>query len=508
VVRVTGRLVERGDPAHTVELTVTITDTGIGIPADKVDRLFRSFSQVDASTTRQFGGTGLGLAISKRLVEMMRGQIWVESEVGVGSEFGFTILAETAPWERPKFLQEDQPLLHDKRVLIVDDNQTNRKILTLQTESWGMKPTVVESGAAALEALSLARDIDVAILDMHMPGMDGLELARAIRGQEGLAGMSLVMLTSLGPRGQDARDDIFDAFLTKPLKASALYNVILELIVGHSLEDRTTQGTELPELREDLPPLRILVAEDNVINQKVALLTLERLGYRADMVSNGIEVLEALRRQWYDVILMDVQMPEMDGIEATAHVRSEFSEDEQPRIIAMTANAMEGDKERCLEAGMDDYVGKPFRMHELAAVLRKCEPGDPTDPSLSIDTGGADGLLPIDRAMLNGLIDSLGPGAKDIIPSLLDSFCTDAQELIDAAHEALKKGEHIELRRAAHTLKSTSATVGAMILSQASRDLEVVAKDGDLHRAAYLITALEHSFAAAQAALMRIKEDL
>jgi CheY-like chemotaxis protein len=355
-------------------INFSVRDTGIGIPPDRMDRLFQSFSQVDTSTTRKYGGTGLGLAISKRLSEMMGGTMWVESEMGKGSTFHFSIRAQVAKGTKPLHLKTTQPHLSGKRLLIVDDNETNRRILELQSQSWGMIPVETASPRAALEMLRRGDKFDIAVLDMHIPEMDGLTLAEEIRAAEkakGANGLPLIMLTSLSRRDVETNKVEFAAYLTKPIKASQLYNALLEVFSSEAQIVSAKPVAEPvfdPTLAERLP-LRILLTEDNTVNQKLALRILQRMGYRADVAANGLEALAALRRQRYDVILMDVQMPEMDGLEATRQIRSTFAPDHQPHIIAMTANAMQGDREVCLEAGMNDYVSKPIQVKELQAAL-------------------------------------------------------------------------------------------------------------------------------------------
>jgi signal transduction histidine kinase/DNA-binding response OmpR family regulator len=348
-----------------------VRDTGIGIPADRTESIFQSFSQVDASTSRKYGGTGLGLAISKRLAELMGGTLWVESEEQRGSVFHFTLLAPPTTVSPTPKISYPAPL-HDKRMLIVDDNETNRRILSLQTENWEMKPVAFEGPMEALKALKEGATFDIAVLDMHMPGMDGLMLSREIRKFEraSVREMPLIMLTSLAWRDAvDTKD--FAAFLTKPVKQSSLYNAIV-----NALTDLKQKSVDVGEQRFDKDlaarkPLRILLAEDNAVNQKLALKMLERMGYRADVAGNGYEVLQALKRQPYDLVFMDVQMPEMDGLEATRIIRADFGSDRQPHIVAMTANAMQGDREMCLAAGMNDYVSKPIQVKELQRAIEE-----------------------------------------------------------------------------------------------------------------------------------------
>ncbi|HEY9812722.1 MAG TPA: response regulator, partial [Candidatus Sericytochromatia bacterium] len=363
--------------SDTYEIQFALKDTGIGIPANRMDRLFQSFSQVDSSTTRQYGGTGLGLVISQRLSQMMGGKMWVESEPNQGSTFYFTIVAQSIPCSSIIDVST-ATTLSGKRLLIVDDNATNRKILTLQAQSWGMLPHAVTGGNEALECLSRGEQYDIAVLDMQMPEMDGLTLAAEIRKLSQFQHLPLVMLTSLGrPRiAEQAAKHNFAAFLTKPTKPAQLYNVFLQALSDQAVTTKAppqTSSVATAKLAESLP-LRILLAEDNVVNQKVAIQLLKRLGYRADVVCNGSEALEALCHVPYDVILMDMQMPEMDGIEATRRIIQNWQPAERPRIIALTANAMQGDRELCLQAGMDDYLSKPIRLENLVEALSKCQP--------------------------------------------------------------------------------------------------------------------------------------
>ncbi len=347
-------------------LHFSVRDTGIGIPKDRMDRLFQSFSQVDSSTTRKYGGSGLGLVISKRLSELMGGEMWVESEEGAGSTFHFSIRthATTLPHTEKSIL----PQLRGKRMLIVDDTETNRRILTLQAQSWEMIPVAFSNPLEVLEAMKRGETYDIAILDMHMPEMDGATLSREIRKNS--ISLPLIMLTSLGWR--DPGDTIhFSAFLTKPVKQSSLYNAIVTALAAQNTEVKRIAPAETlfdSHLAERYP-MKILLAEDNAVNQKLAIRILERMGYRVDVAGNGLEVVESLERQRYDLILMDVQMPEMDGLDATRFIRLKLPPDQQPRIIAMTANAMHGDRETCLEAGMNDYVSKPIQVKELQNAL-------------------------------------------------------------------------------------------------------------------------------------------
>ena len=357
----------------------TVRDTGIGIPPDRIDRLFQSFSQVDASTSRKYGGTGLGLVISKRLSEIMGGTLWVESEVGVGSTFQFTMLVESAPDLKPRAPLEAAPAqLRGKRLLIVDDNHTNRRILLLQVKAWGLLARDTPSPQTALEWIRRGDPFDLVITDLQMPGMDGLALAAAIRQLPAASSLPLVLYSSLGGREAGVTPGLFDAALMKPLHPSMLLDTLITIFSGTGRQD--LEPVVQPALEAALGiaarrPLRILLAEDIVVNQKLALRYLDKLGYRADVAANGLEVMAALERQPYDAILMDVQMPEMDGLEASRRICARWPREQRPVIIAMTANAMQGDREMCLAAGMDDYISKPIRVEELRAALVKVQPG-------------------------------------------------------------------------------------------------------------------------------------
>ncbi|MCA9942165.1 MAG: response regulator [Anaerolineales bacterium] len=355
----------------------SIKDTGIGISLANQERLFKSFSQVDSSTTRKYGGTGLGLVISKELTELMGGSMWLESEEGKGSTFHFTITTAVAPFAQPAFLSFDQPVLEGKRLLIVDDNETNRKILARQAESWEIHAELAASGAEALAILKNSpTPFDVAILDMQMPQMDGRELATNIRKTYDDVSLSIVLLTSLGIHKETSDGRLFNAHMVKPVKQSQLYDMLIQLLGQGHRQVATSPGLEKPTAVSNKMsqehPLTILLAEDNLINQKVALRMLERLGYKADVVSNGQEALLALRQQTYNVVLMDVQMPVMDGVTATRLIRQQWLPHKQPYIIALTANALSSDRENYLANGMDDYISKPMKIEQLAAALLEC----------------------------------------------------------------------------------------------------------------------------------------
>ncbi|MEQ8961341.1 MAG: response regulator, partial [Coleofasciculus sp. C2-GNP5-27] len=523
------------------EILFAVKDTGIGIPPDRLDRLFKAFSQVDSSTSRHYGGTGLGLVISKRLSEMMGGRIWVESEVGKGSIFYFTIVAPVCKVDNFKTLDLRQPQLEGKRMLIVDDNATNRRILTLQGQSWGVLTRAAESGNQALDWLEQGETFDLAILDMHMPGMDGVNLASQIRQQPNGQEIPLVMLTSIGkPENSCQLDDAkFAAFLTKPIKQSQLYNVLMDVLVGQPVKVRSTceiSPTIDPYMGSNLP-LRILLAEDNVVNQQVGLHILSRMGYRADVAANGLEVLEALRRQSYDVVLMDVQMPEMDGLKATQRICQEWSPENRPYIVAMTANAMRGDRETCLQAGMDDYISKPIRVEELVRSLQgvpkkvqetqtpqKAEdkgqglPANEPESKLKGNSNRLDGQDVIDAQAFQQLCDMV----KDdqVLIQVIDSFLDEGAQLLGVMHQALdlqttntfSPEALTTCQQAAHSLKSTSGTVGAIHLSELCKQLEKIdiedEMDNSLALTTRLLTQIDQEYEQVKVALQNKRQQL
>jgi PAS domain S-box-containing protein len=469
-------------------LGLAVRDTGIGIAPDRMDKLFTSFSQVDASTTRRYGGTGLGLAISKRLVEMMGGTISVQSEAGRGSTFHIALEAEAAEVPRQIALDDALPHLAGKRILVVDDNATNREIVTRHARSWGMEPVAVELPSEALALVTGGEHFDVAVLDMMMPDLDGVALAREIRKHRTERDLPLLLLTSLGRLPQARSADVFSAQLSKPLKASQLYNALLRLLAGDEAVDAgiavATEG------KPAASSLRILLAEDNAMNQKVALRLLQRLGHDADVAWNGLEALEALERQPYDVVLMDVQMPELDGLDASRRICERWPAENRPRLIAMTANAMPEDREACLAAGMDDYVAKPIRADELAAALKRAKPLQ------------KDGDVSFDATALENLREL---GGDDFLTEVIDAFRADAPMLLATLRRSVDEKDVDDLRRAAHTLKSNGSTFGAASFSELCRDLEQRAKSSQFEGASELVGRIEQAYEPLQEALVGLR---
>ena len=366
------------NPAHTeiVGLEFSVKDTGIGIPQDKIHSLFQSFTQVDASTTRIYGGTGLGLAISKNLAEMMQGNIWVESAQGIGTTFYFTIFIPRTEIQRNARLHEAKPDLKGKNLLIVDDNATNIKILQAHAEEWSMGSTATQSPLEALEWIEAGKAFDVAILDYSMPLMNGIQLASRIRAHSNGQNLPLVLLSSLATLADVDKDQLqqvaFHVKLTKPIKPSPLLDVLMDIFAENPQQyERRLPGveTDYNEQTAEKLPMEVLLVDDNKTNQKLAQIVLKRLGYQPAIASNGLEAVEMQQANGFDLILMDIEMPEMDGVDATRRIRELNGDTAGAYIIAMTANAMQGDRERYLQAGMDGYISKPLRLNELVNGL-------------------------------------------------------------------------------------------------------------------------------------------
>ncbi len=352
------------------ELSFSVQDTGIGIPANRTEHLFQSFNQVDTATARKYGGTGLGLAISKRLCELMEGQIWVTSEEGKGSSFNFTIKVEAVQGSAYRYLYNNVPELLNKNLLICTDNITNRSILEHQTKQWGMQTHRIQQKEQIFQLIQENRYIwDVIIFDLN--ALSDIEIKFLQQMKQVVVNKKLHVILLLPLCHFNFTDVPFDAYLTKPIKPIKLHKLLLTTLHTsiHKIETVPNKSSEQSiEIRRQL---RILLAEDNIVNQKVALLVLKKLGYHADIVVNGVEVLKILDGKNYDIIFMDLQMPEMDGLTATRHIIANWQLTQRPWIIAMTASAMQGDREICLEAGMDDYVSKPIRVEELQSALAR-----------------------------------------------------------------------------------------------------------------------------------------
>jgi CheY-like chemotaxis protein len=489
-----GRRRPKDAPWH---LHFAVRDTGIGIPVDRLARLFKSFSQADASTTRQYGGTGLGLAISKRLVELMGGKMWVESVPEKGSTFHFTVALPAAPEAHGVKLDCPQPKLADLKLLIVDDNATNCRILTLQTARWGMRSRGLQSAEEALSLLKSGEHFDLAIFDMQMPVMDGLMLAREVRKLPNGSTLPILLLTSMGVKTDhpDFASACIGTFLSKPVKPTQLQAGLIRLISGaKSAPVRTAPQHKLdPNLASRLP-LRILLCDDNAVNQKVASRMLSQMGYRADMAMNGVQALDALNRKVYDLVFMDVQMPEMGGLEATREIRArQQARTDFPNykssiiVVAMTASAMMGDREKCLEAGMDDYIAKPVRLEDLRAIIERwgtiaavSEPVEQAPPVSAPDsTTESDPDWPVDMARLNEFTE----GDENSFKELATLYLTQTAEQLEALEASVAKGTAAEVRRIAHSCAGASATCGMRFLVPVLRQMERESAEGNLTNA-------------------------
>jgi CheY-like chemotaxis protein len=358
-------------PDHLIEMRFEVRDTGIGIPADRLDRLFKSFSQVDSSTSRHFGGTGLGLAISKRLSEMLGGEIGVESTAGKGSRFYFTVVAEAVHQEAPGYAQGPDPRLAGLRLLVVDDNPTNLEVVRALSAPWGVAVQATADAGEAIDWLRAGDPFRVALVDAQMPANDGSPLVHQIRKYRAAQALPLILLTSLGRPSSSLRAD-GAATLVQPIKPLALFEALLTACATDvSGLKRSTTVKQFDATMATRLPMRILLAEDNATNQKVSATMLKRLGYAVDIVGNGREAVEALRRQMYDLVLMDVHMPEMDGLEATQVICREWPAGQKPEIVAMTASALPEDVQQCLAVGMDAVMTKPASIDELRATLER-----------------------------------------------------------------------------------------------------------------------------------------
>ncbi|HEV7604119.1 MAG TPA: response regulator [Candidatus Limnocylindrales bacterium] len=528
VVSITREVDAPDDPDRPIVLRFAVTDTGIGINESGRRSLFQPFSQADMSTTRKYGGTGLGLSISRQLVELMGGTIDLESTEGSGSTFWFTGHFEPSD----TVIEADGPLpeLHGRRVLIVDDNATNRRILEHQVAGWGLLPTLAAGGAEALHALAVAdaggTTFDLAILDLQMPGMDGLQLAAAIKASPAHASIPLVILTSLGQRGHAAaaREAGVAGYLTKPVREAHLKRCLATVLSGGAGEGGASDRPPRPLVtRHTLTEgrsharARILLAEDNLVNQRIAVKMLERLGCRVDVAVNGVKALEALAASKYDLVLMDCQMPELDGYEATRLLRAREGTGHRTPVVAMTANAMSGDRERCLEAGMDDYLTKPVRADVLTAIISEWLPAlddDTVDPLTGRDDADG-GLTPseateiaealhgvlVDRAQLDELRELGGAGAEGFMEQLISVFLVEGGAEVEGLRLAVAANDATATRTGAHRLKGSALSLGCRAVADAAEALETLGGGGSVEGAGPMILRLAGAFESTAVAL-------
>lgn len=482
---------------HALRLHFQIRDTGIGIPVDRLARLFKSFSQADPSTTRQYGGTGLGLAISKRLVELMGGKMWVESVPGQGSSFQFTLSMKAVPTPENK-VPASYSSLADLRLLIVDDNHTNRRILTVQSSKWGMIPRAARDGQEALEWLSAGESFDVAILDMQMPQMDGLMLARRIRQLPAGEGMPLILLTSMGMHldHPDFKEARFACCLTKPIKPAQLEQALAMTLYPQQPMPVERQTEAKPDVKlASRFPLTVLLCDDNAINQKVAVRMLRQMGYEPDQVATGAQALEALNSKHYDLVFLDVMMPDVNGLEAARIIRQREQEaaaapsgpSRRVVLVAMTASAMPGDREKCLQAGMDDYLSKPVRVDDFRQMVEKwgsklqngevqmTKAGRASPAAVRRCDSRADGP-PISLQRLSEIADGDPDSLRELTTLFLSQTASQLQEL----ETALRNQSAAKVRAVAHSCAGASATCGAQTLVKLLRQLEHQGAKGDL----------------------------
>jgi PAS domain S-box-containing protein len=483
-----------------VTLHFTVSDTGVGIAPAKVKTIFESFSQADTSTTREFGGTGLGLTISQRLVEMMGGRIWVESELGVGSRFHFTARLRSDVTQHTAQGPADADILRGVKVLIVDDNRTNRRILNGMLGRWGMIPSDASDGEQALQvlfaALAESKPFDLVITDMHMPKMDGFTFVEKINQTPELCTATIMMLTSGGQRGDAARCGAMSiaAYLLKPVRKAELREAIVRVLSanGRSKTVPASRQQKPAAAPASLRSLQILLVDDILINQNLATRLLEKRGHKVAVASSGREALAALENRSFDLVLMDVQMPDMDGLEATRLIRAKekFSGQHQ-LVIAMTALVIKGDRERCIAAGMDGYLSKPIRTQELDEVLHRCSASGPKDDSpdshASPTPESAPQPLPVSKSELMERIDNdLG-----LLSELLELFRADYPAQLQALRQAIVNNDEPTLERVGHALKGSLANLAAPTASKIAAELEAMGKNGDLVYAAKSITDLE-----------------
>ena len=477
-------------------LRFRVRDTGIGIPKAATEKLFKSFSQVDASTTRKYGGTGLGLAICKQLVTLMGGEIGIESEEGVGSTFWFTISAACGMPLSEETIDIPTEVITRKKLLVVDDNATNRKVVSMFVSNWGMEVSEAEDGQSALTALrdasSEGKPYEVALLDMQMPQMNGEMLGQLIVNEPALAQTKLILLTSLdaGDIADRVRKIGFAGYLLKPIKESSLYDCLVSSLVSKVVRSRW-QSEERDKKHPDqckLSAAKILLVEDNPINQKVVINQLQLLGLEADCVNNGREALDKLEKECYKIMLMDCQMPVLDGYEATRLLREIEGDERHTVVIGLTANAMKGDREKCLAAGMDDYLSKPVSMSDLSVVISRwllSEAKEPISDSDSPVDGNADS--PVDRDRL----DEITGGDEEFKLELLQEFVEDAQTDLEQLQTALLAKDAGAIASMAHKLKGGAATIAVRFIPEVAGQLETQAKANKLQDAGALIAQLE-----------------
>jgi len=504
--------------AEMIPLQFSVQDSGIGIPKEKQEAIFESFTQADSTTTRSYGGTGLGLAIVTHLVELMGGRVWVESEEGVGSTFHFVAYFGVEDGVANNMFVNAESL-DGLRVLVVDDNKTNREILRDYFESWNMKPILAASGQAGLDYLAKASSeglpIQLLILDYMMPKMDGIEVADKIAARYGDDAPKVLLLSSASPK----ETTNVDQNITKPVKASDLFDAITHLCGSSTLDQKgeSERSVRPPEVAS----MRVLLVEDGYVNQIVAKQFLEGRGHSVRIAKNGLEAVEAVSEESFDAVLMDIQMPEMDGFEATSLIRESEKADESRRhltIIAMTANALVGDREECLSKGMDDYISKPLRSSILFSTLEKYAPGGSIEtpieenPTRQVDSTDSNKKTESDQSNSEVVFDikkfKRQIGDPKLMVDLIDLFSVESGEMIEGIENSLESGEPEELRYWAHSLKGLLGTYGASASESRSKRLELLAKEGDVVQAGIELPELIDAVNQAGEAITQYRESL
>ena len=510
-----GDLAAGGESAFepdTFFIRISVRDTGIGIPANKMDRLFKSFSQVDSSTTRQFGGTGLGLAICKRLAELMGGKIWVESEAGKGSTFHLIMRTQLARTDVPATVVAPAEKLKGKKILVVEDNASNRKAFVQYARWAGADLRAVGTSKEALDILAGGATFDAIVVDLQLPEMDGLTLAQFIRRVPGCETTPLLLLTDVRLRSDDTRPGTVGVtiFIYKPLRPAQIFDALVRA-VDHMprTEKKVPTSSEFDSAMAERLPLRLLLADDNLINQKVGVKMLQRLGYRPEVAANGVEVLKLLEQQPFDLIFLDVQMPEMDGLEAARRINAQWPDARRPRLVAMTGNALDGDREKCIAAGMDDYVAKPVRIAELQGVIERWGMERRTTAA-----GGAVVVSPVaspapvavavlDETIIAELNDMKSKDGVPLLHELIDLFAQNAPKHLEQIKNA---GDNLEqLGFAAHVFRGMSLNLGANALGNLCQELETLALGGNTFGIPALIPKIEAAFKETSVAFARIR---
>lgn len=499
-----------GETGDRMRLQYSVKDTGIGIPPDRIERLFKPFSQVDSSTTRRYGGTGLGLAICSRLVEAMGGKIWVESTVGQGSVFHFTISVGTtsADISLPRmYVKGNTGDLAGKRILIVDDNATNIHILTLQCQQWNMLPRATDSPTTALEWIRQGDPFDIAILDQNMSVMDGFALGESIRKLRTKESLPLLLLSSSSNEtAAKPPGSVFAGITSKPVKQSALFDLLVATLSGKPVQTAKNARQSHSTPPGDSPPLKILIAEDNDVNQQLMRHVLKQLGYEAKIVPNGLDAIEAVERARFDVLFMDVQMPQMDGLEATRRIVARWGKQDRPVIIALTADAMQGDRDKCIEAGMDDYLTKPIHRDQLKDVLLRIATGKQTGAfSASPETETQSNLHEevMERLHQLGLESNL-----EFFVELLETYVPAMDTHAEMLFQAHANGDAKKLLYAAHSLKGSSLNIGAKSFGAICKTMEDLAATGSLESIGLMSDQFKREFNALRTVVATIQQKL